>query len=116
MYFHRFDTAESSSRAFTGWEHVRATLRSSVTLTQLVIQRFRASDQDNADLLDVYSGFYTAGPKTARFNETNEVRLHGNEVLKAFWRIDFSSMYHDRLTASGTHPPLTSEPWPNAIS
>ncbi|WP_445261177.1 membrane-targeted effector domain-containing toxin [Pseudomonas sp. RA_35y_Pfl2_P32] len=99
VYFHRFDTAESSSRAFTGWEHVHATPTSSMTLTQLVIQRFRASDQDNADLLDVYAGFYTAGPKAGTFNETNEVRLHGNEVLKAFWRIDFSSMYRDRLTA-----------------
>jgi hypothetical protein len=69
VYFHRFDTAESSSKAFTGWEHVPATLTSTLTLTQLVIQRFRVGDQDNADLLDVYSGFYTAGPKAARFND-----------------------------------------------
>ena len=99
VYFHRFDTAESSSKAFTGWEHVPATLTSTMTLTQLVIQRFRVGDQDNADLLDVYSGFYTAGPKAARFNETNEVRLHGNEVLKAFWDIDFSTLYTNKLTA-----------------
>lgn len=98
VYFHRFDAAQSSSKAFTGWEHVNATPTSSMTLTQLVIHRFRASDQDNADLLDVYAGFYTAGPNAGTFNETNEVRLHGNEVLKEFWSIDFSSMYRDRLT------------------
>lgn len=98
VYFHRFDAAQSSLKAFTGWEHVHATPTSSMTLTQLVIHRFRASDQDNADLLDVYAGFYTAGPNAGTFNESNEVRLHGNEVLKAFWSIDFSSMYRERLT------------------
>jgi hypothetical protein len=98
VYFHRFDASQSSSKAFTGWEHVNATPTSSMTLTQLVIHRFRASDVDNADLLDVYAGFYTAGPNAGTFNETNEVRLHGNEVLKEFWSIDFSSMYRERLT------------------
>jgi hypothetical protein len=99
VYFHRFDASQSSSKAFTGWEHVKATPTSSMTLTQLVIHRFRAADQDNADLLDVYAGFYTAGPNVGTFNETNEVRLHGNEVLKDFWSIDFSSLYTDKLTA-----------------
>ncbi|RVD78745.1 membrane-targeted effector domain-containing toxin [Pseudomonas koreensis] len=97
VYFHRFDAAQSSSKAFTGWEHVNATPTSSMTLTQLVIHRFRAADQDNADLLDVYAGFYTVGPNAGTFNETNEVRLHGNEVLKRFWSIDFSARYRNRL-------------------
>jgi hypothetical protein len=99
VYFHRFDASQSSSKAFTGWEHVHATPTATTTLTQLVIHRFRVGDQDNADLLDVYGGFYTAGPNAGTFNETNEVRLHGNEVLKDFWSIDFSSLYTDRLTA-----------------
>ncbi|MGE8066028.1 dermonecrotic toxin domain-containing protein [Pseudomonas sp. NPDC089569] len=99
VYFHRFDAAQSSSKAFTGWEHVNATPTSTLTLTQLVIHRFRVADQDNADLLDVYAGFYTAGPNAGTFNETNEVRLHGNDVLKDFWSIDFSSRYNERLTA-----------------
>ena len=30
------------------------------------------------------------GPDAGTFNESNEVRLHGNEVLKDFWSIDFS--------------------------
>lgn len=70
-----------------------------MTLTQLVIHRFRVVDQDNADLLDVYAGFYTAGPRTGTFNETNEVRLHGNDVLTDFWSIDFSAVYNERLTS-----------------
>lgn len=98
VYFHRFTTAQSSSKAFTGWEHVDDTPTSSVTLTQLVIHRFRATDQDNADLLDLYGGFYSVGPNAGTFDETNEVRLHGNEVLKDFWSIDFSSLYRQRLS------------------
>lgn len=50
IYFHRFDAAQSSAKTFTGWEHIQATPSESTTLTQLVIQRFRPTDQDNADL------------------------------------------------------------------
>ncbi|MFJ2712093.1 membrane-targeted effector domain-containing toxin [Pseudomonas sp. NPDC087346] len=99
IYFHRFDASQSSSKAFTGWEHLKATPTSSMTLTQLVLHRFRAADQDNADLLDVYAGFYSAGANAGTFNESNEVRLHGNEVLKDFWSVDFSSLYTEKLTA-----------------
>ena len=98
VYFHRFDASQSSSKAFTGWEHVHATPTSTMTLTQLVIQRFRVGDQDNADLLDVYGGFYTAGPNADIYNESNEVRLHGNQVLNDFWSINFSARYEERLT------------------
>ncbi|MDR6927247.1 membrane-targeted effector domain-containing toxin [Pseudomonas sp. BE134] len=97
VYFHRFDRAASNSKTFTGWEHWAPT--SSMTLTQLVIHRFRATDQDNADLLDINAGFYCAGPNASIFNETNEVRLHGNDVLKYFWSVDISSLYTKRLTA-----------------
>lgn len=97
VYFHRFKTAQSNSKSFTGWQHFREKPYESLTLTQLVIHRFRATDQDNADLLDLYAGFYTAGPDADDFNETNEVRLHGNEVLKEFWSIDFSNLYRNKL-------------------
>lgn len=98
VYFHRFKLAQSSAKSFTGWEHLQEKPHESMTLTQLVVHRFRATDQDNADLLDLYAGFYTAGPDALDFNETNEVRLHGDEVLKAFWKIDFSALYTDKLT------------------
>ncbi|VVO76162.1 membrane-targeted effector domain-containing toxin [Pseudomonas fluorescens] len=99
VYFHRFKTAQSSSQSFTGWEHAGEKPYESLTLTQLVIHRFRATDQDNADLLDLYDGFYTGGPEAEYFDHRNEVRLHGNEVLKDFWDIDFSSHYDNKLTA-----------------
>lgn len=98
VYFHRFKTAQSSTRSFTGWEHIREKPYESLTLTQLVIHRFRATDQDNADLLDLYGGFYTEGPQGENFDEKNQVCLHGNEVLNAFWNLDFSGNYSTTLT------------------
>lgn len=97
VYFHRFRTAQSLSVSFTGWQHYGEKPYESLTLTQLVIHRFRATDQDNADLLDLYGGFYTAGPETENFDATNEVRLHGNEVLNDFWNINFSERYRNAL-------------------
>lgn len=97
VYYHRFKSAQSSTKTFTGWEHILEKPYESTTLTQLVIRRFRATDVDNADLLDLYGGFYTQGPVYGDFNETNEVHLHGNEVLKDFWDIKFDSLYTHQL-------------------
>ena len=97
IYFHRFRTAQSLSVSFTGWQHYGERPYESLTLTQLVIHRFRATDQDNADLLDLYGGFYTSGPEAENFDATNEVRLHGNEVLNDFWNINFSERYRNEL-------------------
>lgn len=99
VYWHRFNnTTVSNSKAFTGWEH-SGIPHQSLTLPQLVIKRFDVYDQDNADLLDSYGGFYRAGPDVGTYNETNEIRLHGNEVLKDFWAINFKSRYNDKLTS-----------------
>jgi len=53
VYYHRFRTAQSLAVSFTGWQHYGEKPYESLTLTQLVIQRFRVTDQDNADLLDL---------------------------------------------------------------
>jgi hypothetical protein len=98
VYFHRFKTAQSSALTFTGWEHLLEKPYETLTLTQLVIHRFRATDQDNADLLGLYCGFYSDGPETENFNQSNEVRLLGSDVLKTFWEIDFSARYTGQLT------------------
>ncbi|MGY1891450.1 membrane-targeted effector domain-containing toxin [Pseudomonas sp. SDT291_1_S447] len=98
IYFHRFRAAQSSNLTFTGWEHLLEKPYESLTLTQLVIQRFRATDQDNADLLGLYCGFYADGPQADNFNQDNEIRLLGSDVLQAFWNIDFSSRYTRQLT------------------
>lgn len=97
VYFHRFHSAQSSPLTFTGWEHRVEVPRESMTLPQLVIQRFRVHDQDNADLLDSDAGFYTAGPDAGNYDQTNEVRLHAKDVLKQFWDIDFATLYRDRV-------------------
>ncbi len=98
VYFHRFKAAQSSALTFTGWEHLLEKPYETLTLTQLVIHRFRATDQDNADLLGLYCGFYSDGPEAENFNQRNEVRLLGSDVLKAFWAVDFSARYTGQLT------------------
>ncbi|MHC8355627.1 membrane-targeted effector domain-containing toxin [Pseudomonas sp. LB3P81] len=102
VYWHRFKYSSSSGKAFTGWEHHGAKPTESMTLPQLVIQRFRVGDQDNADMLDVDGGFYTAGPEVEDFDETNEVRLHGNEVLKDFWAINFADLFDQKVASFWT--------------
>ncbi|WP_050483188.1 membrane-targeted effector domain-containing toxin [Pseudomonas sp. Ant30-3] len=99
VYWHRFHAAQSSSKTFTGWEHLQESPRESMTLPQLVIQRFSVHDQDNADLLDSDAGFYTAGPDAGTYNETNEVRLHSSDVLKAFWAINFADRFRKKTSA-----------------
>lgn len=97
VYFHRFKTAQHLESSFTGWQHYDEKPYESQTLTQLVIHRFRATDQDNADLLGLYGGFYTAGPDETTFDATNEVRLQGSDVLRDFWNINFSELYRNKL-------------------
>ncbi|VVN70107.1 membrane-targeted effector domain-containing toxin [Pseudomonas fluorescens] len=99
VYWHRFNnTTASNPKAFTGWEHFGIP-HQSLTLPQLVIKRFDVHDQDNADLLDVYGGFYHVGPDAGTYNETNEIRLHGNEVLNDLWAINFKVRYNDKLAS-----------------
>jgi hypothetical protein len=93
VYWHRFTAAQSSSKTFTGRQHAYEKPKESMTFPQLVIQRFSVHDQDNADLLDLYGGFYRVGADAESYDETNEVRLHANDVLKAFWVINFSDRY-----------------------
>ncbi|KJZ36794.1 membrane-targeted effector domain-containing toxin [Pseudomonas fluorescens] len=93
VYWHRFRAAQSSSKTFTGWQHVFEKPRESMTFPQLVMQRFSVHDQDNADLLDADSGFYRVGADAGNYDETNEVRLHARDALKAFWDINFSDRY-----------------------
>ncbi|MCO7566233.1 membrane-targeted effector domain-containing toxin [Pseudomonas sp. S 311-6] len=98
VYFHRFHTASSSPRTFNGWQHHEKPYQS-LTLPQLVMHRFDAAEQDNADLLGNYTGFYTSGPAAQAYDERNEVPLAPKAVLEAFWKIDFSSAFHQRLDA-----------------
>ncbi len=98
VYWHRFHTAVSSPRSFNGWQHRDAPYQS-MTLPQLVMHRFNPHDQDNADTLQMLSGFYTADADADAFDERNEVRMLPAQVMGEFWSVDFKSRYHEKLKA-----------------
>lgn len=96
VHLNRFNTAASSPRTFSGWEHYETPVQS-FTLAQLVMHRFDVHDQDNADLLGYLTGFYKDGADKQVFDEHNEIPLAAQDVLQDFWDIDFSSMFHKHL-------------------
>ena len=99
VWWHRFDnTSVTSTKAFLFWEHYPKPIES-LTLPQLVIQRFQAHDQDNADLLDSDGGFYNEGANARIYNETNEVKMHPSVVIKDLWRINFHDRYWEKMGA-----------------
>jgi hypothetical protein len=102
FHWHRFDNAQSSHRSFSGYAHMGPPTES-LTFTELVMQRFRVSDQDNADLLHVMGGFYTDDARTLWFDERNEVRLPPERVLTELWHIDFAASYHKALAQFWEH-------------
>ena len=96
VYWHRFTGAASSSRTFTGWEHSGKPVES-MTLVELVVHRFSARDQDEAEDLQVYGGFYTDDAQHGTFDERNEVAMLPQAVLRDFWAADFSRAYQRRV-------------------
>lgn len=92
VWWHRFDSAESSSRSFTGWEHHGPPCES-LTLTRLLVSRFTLREQFNFDLLGQYGGFYRSPAGAGRYDERNEVRLLPGRVLDALWNMDFRGLY-----------------------
>ncbi|WP_133247620.1 dermonecrotic toxin domain-containing protein [Pseudomonas sp. SDI] len=98
IWWHRFDTAQSSSRTFTGWEH-SGQPRESVTLTHLLVRRFTLREQFNFDLLGQCGGFYRSPAGPGHYDERNEVRLMPDRVLDALWSMDFRSVYRKAFEA-----------------
>ncbi len=90
VYWHRFTTAVSSDRTFTGYRHTGRPSES-MTLIELLMHRFSAADQDASDDLNVYGGFYTVGPDHQSYDEHNEVPMLPSQVLRDFWDIDFAA-------------------------
>lgn len=97
VFWHEFDTASSSSRTYTGFRH-GGPPRRSISLTELMIQRFSPAQQANIDQLSVYGGFYRVDASCARFDERNELRLSARAVLEQLWSMDFAAVYSARLT------------------
>ncbi|ORL49588.1 membrane-targeted effector domain-containing toxin [Pseudomonas putida] len=98
VYLHCFHTAVSSPRTFNGWQHLDQPYES-LTLPQLVMHRFDAQAQDNADVLSYLAGFYSDGPGKDAYDERNEVRLEARDVLDYFWSIDFATAFKTRMTS-----------------
>jgi len=96
LYWHEFQSAASSSRSYTGWRH-RGPPRRSLSLTELVIQRFSPQQQSAAEALSVYGGFYRVDASHVHYDERNEVRLDPQRVLTAFWQLDFAGRYTEVL-------------------
>lgn len=97
VWWHRFNNiSASNNKTFLGWEHSPHPSQS-LTLPQLVVQRFRAHDQDSADLLDGDGGFYSEGAHAKVFNETNEVKMYPSDVLRDLWKINFSEPYREKM-------------------
>lgn len=96
VWWHRFSNAASSPRTFTGWRHV-GTPDESMTLVQLVMQRFNAHDQIASDELQLYGGFYTDGPQHGHFDERNEVAMLPAQLLEKFWALDFAGTFARRV-------------------
>ncbi|WP_223555701.1 membrane-targeted effector domain-containing toxin [Pseudomonas sp. BF-R-01] len=102
VWWHRFNNVSASStKAFLGWEHAPKPSES-LTLTQLVIHRYRVTDQDDALELDSNGGFYTADANASIYNETNEVRMYPRQVLADLWEKNLSQRYLDKLNAFWT--------------
>jgi len=90
VYWHRFAQADNSSQTFTGWEHLGPPVES-MSLTELVMHRFSASDNVSADQLNTYSGFYHVGPGEDFYSERNEVPMLPSDVLKDFWALNLAA-------------------------
>ena len=98
VYWHRFDQANNSGATFTGWEHVGPPSES-MTLIELVMHRFSASDNVSSDALNTYSGFYTVGADQRFYNEHNEVPMLPSDVLQDFWTLDFAADCKQKVDA-----------------
>lgn len=95
VYWHDFDNAQNSALTYTGQQHIGKP-KETLTVTELVLRRFKTFYQVNFDLLDQMSGFYTV-QQAGIYNETNEVPLAPSEIMKDFWATDFSTHYQERL-------------------
>jgi len=89
VWWHQFETSQTSSRTFNGWQHSGPPV-SSISLIELVIQRFDLRFQDAPDELDLYGGFYRQGAHANTFDERNEVPMLGRAVQEDLWELDFA--------------------------
>ncbi|MFJ9991322.1 dermonecrotic toxin domain-containing protein [Pseudomonas putida] len=103
VHWHRFNDQVSSPRAFSGWAHYQKPVQS-LTLVELVVERFSAEDSENVDALDAQSGFYRTGADAEYFDERNELPLLPSEALKLFWATNLARRFRsDAQTFWSSH-------------
>ncbi len=96
VWWHQFETTQTSSRTFSGWQHSGPPV-SSISLVELVIQRFDLRFQYAPDELDLYGGFYRQGAHASTFDERNEVPMLGRDVQEELWALDFAVQYRAKV-------------------
>lgn len=96
IWWHRWKNGNTSPRTYSGWEHYGKPVES-FTMPQLVMHRFNPGDQDNADLLHMWGGFYSKGPNERFYDEKTEIRLEPQDVLNDFWGLDFAGHFRKDL-------------------
>ncbi|WEK29888.1 MAG: hypothetical protein P0Y58_23870 [Candidatus Pseudomonas phytovorans] len=96
VWWHQFDSASSSPRSFTGWQHNGPPLKS-MRLTELIARRFDLHFQEAGDELDLYGGFYRQGRSARYYDESNELPMLGRQVQQDLWSLDFATLYHSEV-------------------
>ncbi|MBK4995618.1 hypothetical protein IAE39_003792 [Pseudomonas sp. S37] len=96
IWWHQFESASSSARTFTGWQHHGRPLKS-MRLAELIIRRFDSHFQEAPDDLDLNGGFYRQGPHANSFDERNEVRMLGSNVKADLWALDFAQANREQI-------------------
>jgi len=97
VWWHQFNQSHSNSRSFSGWAH-NGPPGKSISLVQLLIQRFDLPFQDAGDELDVYGGFYHQGPHGGAYDERNEVPMLGKDVQADLWALDLGARHREQVT------------------
>lgn len=104
VWWHQFASSSSSSRTFNGWQHSGLPVKS-MTLTELIVQRFDLRYQNASDELDLYGGFYRQGPRANQFDERNEVPMLAKAVQQDLWALNFAQLYRAEVAQFwATHP------------
>ncbi|EIC85727.1 dermonecrotic toxin domain-containing protein [Serratia sp. M24T3] len=91
-WFNRFESSESSSQSYTGWEH-NSYPKESNTLTQVLLKNFGAEDRINSDALSGNSGIYTQGAEANFFGVKNEVKILPKDFLDIVVKSNFSDRF-----------------------
>ncbi|MDE1167180.1 MAG: membrane-targeted effector domain-containing toxin [Pseudomonas sp.] len=102
VWWHLWDNTQGSPRTYNGWVHDDRPIQS-LTFPQLVVHRFASNFQENPDALQEYGGFYQAGPWASIYDQSNEVRILPQQILKDFWAIDFRWYYENKLNQYWEH-------------